>query len=421
MAYQTIAQMVETKAKAAKAAAHPMAKADRGQKDRALLAMALELKAREAAILEANKADMDAGAASGLSKQMLERLLLTTARLEDMARGLREVAALEDPVGVVLDTRERPNGLKVSRVRVPLGVIGIIYESRPNVTVDAAALCLKAGNAVILRGGSEAFNSNQALGNAIQAGLQAAGLPAEAVQVIDVKDRQAVNELLHRDREIDVIIPRGGRELIRFVAKESTIPVIRHDIGNCHVYVDAAADLKMAEEIAFNAKVQRPSVCNAMEHLLVHQDVADAFLPGMAARYRKAHVDLRGDEAARAVVGDLTPAMDDEWYEEYLDLVCGIKVVKDLDQAIHHINHYGSQHSDAIITSDAAAAERFLKEVDSATVYVNASTRFTDGSQLGLGAEIGISTQKLHARGPMGLEELTSVKFVIRGTGQVRA
>jgi glutamate-5-semialdehyde dehydrogenase len=305
-------------------------------------------------------------------------------------------------------------------VRVPLGVVGIVYESRPNVTVDAAGLCLKSGNACVLRGGSESIHSNVALGKVIQAGLAEAGLPEGCVQVVATTDRLAVAALLKLDRLIDVIIPRGGHGLIRYVVENSSIPVIRHDAGNCHVYVDAAADLAMAESIAVNAKVQRPSVCNAMEHLLVHADVAPAFLPKILGRYRAAGVELRGDESVRALDPEVKAASEEDWSTEYADLIAGVKVVPSLDAAVEHINRYGSQHSDAIVTSDAAAAERFLAEVDSAAVYWNASTRFTDGFEYGMGAEIGISTQKLHARGPMALEELTSVKWVGRGNGQVR-
>jgi glutamate-5-semialdehyde dehydrogenase len=411
---------IESIAKTAREAGRALAKASTEQKNRALKAMADALRKDQTNIVAENAKDLEDGEAQGLSKAMLDRLLLDASRLEAVAKAVEEVAALPDPVGKVVEDHTRPNGLRIQKVRVPLGVVAIIYESRPNVTVDAAALCLKAGNAVILRGGSEALRSNIALGKAVQAGLKAAGLPEAAAQVIGTRDRAAVQALFKRDKEVDVLIPRGGRELIDFVVRESRIPVIRHDIGNCHVYVDAAADLKMAEDIAYNAKVQRPSVCNAMEHLIVHQAVAPKFLPAVAKRLEAAGVDLRGDEAARKLAPELKAATAEEWAEEYLDLICGIKVVDSLDAAINHINRYGSQHSDSIITADAAAAERFLKEVDSAAVYWNASTRFTDGGQFGLGAEIGISTQKLHARGPMALEELTSEKYVVRGSGQVR-
>jgi glutamate-5-semialdehyde dehydrogenase len=415
----TIDSQVEAAAIAAKAAAAVLRTAARAQKDRALLAMARLLKEQEPAILSANAKDLDAAQAK-LAPAMLDRLRLTPARIEAMAEGLRQVAALPDPVGAVLQEQSLANGLKLQKVRAPLGVVGIVFESRPNVTVDAASLCLKSGNACVLRGGSESVLSNVALGAVIQAGLKEAGLPGACVTVIDTPDRAAVNAMLKLDRHIDVIIPRGGHGLIRFVVENSSIPVIRHDIGNCHVYVDAAADLKMAEDIAYNAKVQRPGVCNAMEHLLVHEKVAKAFLPRLFERYRAAKVELRGDEAVRAIDPAVLPASEEDWATEYLDLIAGVKVVPSADAAIAHINKYGSQHSDAIVTGDAAVAEAFLAQVDSAAVYWNASTRFTDGFEFGLGAEIGISTQKLHARGPMALEELTSVKWVGRGTGQVR-
>jgi glutamate-5-semialdehyde dehydrogenase len=414
-----IAKMVEDAARAAKDAAVFLRSAPRAQKDQALLAVARLLKQWEPGILAENAKDL-AAAEGRLAPAMLDRLKLTPARVEAMAEGLRQVAALADPVGTVTEEKTLKNGLKLQKVRAPLGVVGIVYESRPNVTVDAASLCLKSGNACVLRGGSESVHSNVALGAVIRAALREAGLPEGCVSVIGSTDRAAVGAMLKLDRLIDVIIPRGGHGLIRFVIENSSIPVIRHDIGNCHVYVDAAADLKMAEEIAYNAKVQRPGVCNAMEHLLVHEKVAQGFLPKLFERYRSANVELRGDEAVRAIDPAVKPASDEEWAEEYLDLIAGVKVVPSADAAIAHINKYGSSHSDAIVTADAATAERFLAQVDSAAVYWNASTRFTDGFEYGLGAEIGISTQKLHARGPMALEELTSVKWVGRGTGQVR-
>jgi glutamate-5-semialdehyde dehydrogenase len=416
----SIQALVESAAVAAKAAAAVLRTAPRAQKDQALLAMARLLKEREAGILAENAKDL-AAAEGKIAPAMIDRLKLTPARVEAMAEGLRQVAALADPVAKVIEEKTLKNGLKLQKVRAPLGVVGIVYESRPNVTVDAASLCLKSGNACVLRGGSESVHSNVALGAVIRAGLAEAGLPEAAVTVIGTADRAAVNAMLKLDRHIDVIIPRGGHGLIRFVLENSTIPVIRHDIGNCHVYVDAAADLGMAEEIAYNAKVQRPGVCNAMEHLLVHAQVAEAFLPRIFKRYREAEVELRGDEAVRAIDAAVKPATEEDWGTEYLDLIAGVKVVPSADAAIAHINKYGSSHSDAIITADAAVAEKFLAQVDSAAVYWNASTRFTDGFEYGLGAEIGISTQKLHARGPMALEELTSVKWVGRGTGQVRA
>ena len=410
---------VESAARAAQEASVVLRTMKREPKDRALLAVGRLLKERLPEILEANAKDM-AAARGGLSPSMLDRLRLDAKRVDAMALGLTQVAALPDPVGAVLQDQRRPNGLRLQKVRVPLGVVGIVYESRPNVTVDAAGLCLKSGNACVLRGGSESIHSNVALGAVIAAGLAEAGLPEGCVAVVSTPDRAAVEAMLKLDRYIDVIIPRGGNGLIRFVVANSTIPVIRHDIGNCHVYVDAAADLAMASEIAYNAKVQRPGVCNAMEHLLVHEAVAREFLPVILGRYRGAHVELRGDEAVRAVDAGVIPATEEDWGTEYSDLIAGIKVVPSVEAAIAHINRYGSRHSDAIVTADAAAAEKFLAEVDSAAVYWNASTRFTDGFEYGLGAEIGISTQKLHARGPMALEELTSVKWVGRGSGQVR-
>jgi glutamate-5-semialdehyde dehydrogenase len=410
---------VEAAAKAAKQASEVLRNATRMQKDKALLMIARSLNLRRDEILEANRLDV-AAAAGTLSPAMLDRLTLNAQRIEAMAEGLTQVAALPDPVGSVVHREVRPNGLHLDKVRTPLGVVGIVYESRPNVTVDAAGLCLKSGNACVLRGGSESVRSNAALGAVIQAGLREAGLPGECVAVIASADRESVAQMLRLDRYIDVIIPRGGHGLIRHVVENSTIPVIRHGLGNCHVYVDAAADLAMAGDIAYNAKVQRPGVCNAMEHLLVHAKVAGAFLPRILDRYREAHVELRGDAAVRALAPDVKPATEEDWSTEYADLIAGIKVVESVDAAIAHINHYGSQHSDAIVTEDEAVAEHFLSRVDSAAVYWNASTRFTDGFEYGMGAEIGISTQKLHARGPMALEELTSVKWVGRGTGQVR-
>jgi glutamate-5-semialdehyde dehydrogenase len=351
---------------------------------------------------------------------MMDRLTLTDQTIQGMAGGLREVAALPDPVGKITSMWRRPNGLLVGRMRIPLGVIGIIYESRPNVTADAAALCLKSGNAVILRGGSEAIHSNLALARILQDVLKKSAIPAAAIQVISVTDRAAVYELLQLDEYIDLIIPRGGEELIRAVVSQSRIPVIKHYKGVCHIFVDAGADLDMAVSICVNAKVQRPGVCNAMETLLVHADAAQTFLPLIAEKYRQAGVLLKGCPKTRAIVADIEKAEEDDWYREYLDLVLAVRVVPDLDAAIAHIEQYGSLHTESIITQDYANAQRFLNEVNSSTVLVNASTRFSDGFELGLGAEIGISTTKLHAYGPMGLEELTTTKFIIYGNGQVR-
>ncbi len=351
---------------------------------------------------------------------MIDRLKLTDAVIEGMAQGLREIAALPDPVGEVVKMWRRPNGLLVGKMRIPLGVIGVIYESRPNVTADAAALCLKAGNAVILRGGSEAINSNLAIARVLQGAMEEAGVPAEAVQVIPFTDRQAVEEMLRLEEYIDVIIPRGGEGLIRFVTERSRIPVIKHYKGVCHIFVDRTADLEMALEICFNAKVQRPGVCNAMETLLVDEGIAPRFLPPMAERFQAAGVELRGCPKTRDIIPGVKEATEEDWYTEYLDLILAVRVVEGIDQAIAHILKYGSKHTEAIITSDYANAQRFLREVDSSTVLVNASTRFSDGYQFGLGAEIGISTTKLHAFGPMGVEDLTTTKFIVYGNGQIR-
>jgi glutamate-5-semialdehyde dehydrogenase len=351
---------------------------------------------------------------------MIDRLAIEDRTVAAMAQGLREVAELPDPVGSLGPAWTRPNGLQVARMRIPLGVIGIIYESRPNVTVDAAGLCLKAGNAVVLRGGSEAFHSNRALAGIIAQSLAHSGLPEAAVQVVPVRDRAAVSSLLQQEEHIDLIIPRGGEELIRFVVAHSRIPVLKHYKGVCHVYVDEGADRSMAEEICFNAKVQRPGVCNAMETLLVHRSEAERFLPAMARRLSAAGVQLRGCEQTRRIVPEAAPATEADWPAEYLDLILAVRVVADLDEAIAHIGAYGSNHTEAIVTSDYERARRFMREVDASVVLVNASTRFNDGGQLGLGAEIGISTSKLHAFGPMGLEELTTNKFVVFGNGQVR-
>lgn len=405
----------------AKAAARIMAKADTNIKNAALLKIAEAIEADKAAIQAANQKDLEYGREKGLSPAMLDRLAVTDKVIQSMIQGLKEVAALEDPVGSVTKAYTRPNGIQVSRVRVPLGVIGIIYESRPNVTVDAACLCLKSGNAVILRGGSESINSNKALAEAVSKALLSVGLPGEAVQVVPVKDREAVNHLLRQEELVDLIIPRGGEGLIRFVAENSRIPVLKHYKGVCHIYVDESADHDMASNVAFNAKVQRPGVCNAMETLLVNRKEAAAFLPAMGERFKNAGVVLKGCPETKAILPYAEPADETDWPAEYLDLILAVKVVGDMDEAMDHIARYGSNHSEAIITSDYARARRFVKEVDASVVLVNASTRFNDGGQLGLGAEMGISTSKLHAYGPMGLEELTTTKFVVFGDGQVRA
>lgn len=389
-------------------------------KNAALLRMADEIIWRRDFIVAENKRDVTNAKEKGLSSAMVERLTLTDSAIETMVQGLREVAALRDPVGRVSSMWRRPNGLMVGRMRIPLGVIGIIYESRPNVTVDASALCLKSGNAVILRGGSESIHSNLAIASILQDVLRESPLPAKAIQVIPFTDREAVATMLQLDEHIDLIIPRGGEELIRTVVAQSRIPVIKHYKGVCHVFVDATADLEMAVNICINAKVQRPGVCNAMETMLVHAEIAPAFLPKVAERLQKAGVTLRGCEKTKAILKKVDAATEDDWYAEYLDLILAVKVVSSLDEAIAHIEKYGSLHTESIVTKNYSNSQRFLNEVNSSTVLVNASTRFNDGAELGLGAEIGISTTKLHAFGPMGLEELTTSKFIIYGDGQVR-
>jgi glutamate-5-semialdehyde dehydrogenase len=412
-------QMVQ-QASAARQAAMRLAQTSTAVKNEALLAMAEGLLADCARILEANRADIHQARERGLPEAMVERLTLNEKRVAAMAEGIRQVAALPDPVGEVVEGWKRPNGLEILKVRVPLGVIAIIYESRPNVTADAAALCLKSGNAVILRGGSEAFQSNQAITASLVRAVQSAGLPAECVQMVQTTDREAATHLMRLNGLVDCIVPRGGAGLIQTVMQTATVPVIETGVGNCHTYVHEDADLQMASEVAFNAKVQRCSVCNAMETLLVHSAVAEAFLPAFAERLKAAGVEIRGCERTRQLVSWAVPATEDDWYTEYLALILAVKVVDSLDEAIAHINHYGSRHSEAIITRSLEAARRFTREVDAACVYVNASTRFTDGFEFGFGAEIGISTQKLHARGPMGLRELTTTKYVVYGDGQVR-
>jgi len=389
-------------------------------KNKALRDMADELITNTDYLISENAKDLAYAQEKGLSSAMLDRLTLDDPTIQSMADGLTEVAALPDPVGEVTSMWRRPNGLLVGRMRIPLGVIGIIYESRPNVTADAAALCLKSGNAVILRGGSEAINSNLAIGKLLQGVLKTVGIPENAIQVIPTTDREAVNEMLQLEEYIDIIIPRGGEELIRAVVNQSKIPVIKHYKGVCHIFVDASADLDMATALSINAKAQRPGVCNAMETLLVHKDISQTFLPMVAKGLREAGVTLKGCEATRAILTDTEAATEEDWYEEYLDLILAIRVVNDLDEAIAHIERYGSLHTESIITRDYDNSQRFLNEVNSSTVFVNASTRFSDGFELGLGAEIGISTTKLHAFGPMGLEELTTKKFIIYGNGQVR-
>ncbi len=417
----SIESTIERIAKAARAAGRQVAKAGAAKRTAALLAIADAVGRRRDEVLAANAEDVAAAEASGLAPAMLDRLRLDAQRLAGVQRAVREIAALPDPVGQIVKEWVRPNGLKIGRRRIPLGVIAIIYESRPNVTTDAAALCVRAGNAVVLRGGSEAFRSNQALARCIEDGLIAGGLPREAVQLLPTTDREAMTALLQRDQEIDLVIPRGGEALIRFVAERSRIPVIKHYRGNCHVFVERTASESSGLEICYNAKVQRPGVCNAAETILIDEPIAKSFLPKLAERLQEAGVELRGDARARQLVPSMKPATDEDFATEFLDLICAIGVVDGLDEAIRHIERYGSSHTEAIVTRDPEAARRFVDEVDSSTVVVNASTRFADGGELGLGAEIGISTTRLHAYGPMGAEELTTTKFVVFGEGQTRS
>ena len=407
-------------AREARQASKTMAKLSSAVKDDLLRRMAAALEQGGAELLAANEKDVAAGRQKGLAPAMIDRLVLDEQRIRAMADGLREVAALPDPVGEITGMRRRPNGIQVGRMRIPLGVIGIVYEARPNVTADAAGLCLKSGNAVILRGGSEAVHSNLAIGALLKAELRRLGLPEAALQVVATTDRAAVLELLKLEEEIDLIIPRGGEGLIRFVVEHSRIPVIKHYKGVCHVFVDASADFEMAERICVNAKVQRPGVCNAMETLLIHKDIAETFVPRIVATLRNQGVELRGCPVTREFAPEVIAADAADWGAEYLDLILAVKVVDNLDAAIDHIQQYCSLHTETIVTGDYANAQRFLREVNSSVVMVNASTRFSDGNQLGLGAEIGISTTKLHAFGPMGLEDLTTRKFVVLGDGQIR-
>lgn len=407
-------------ARAAKEASIGVARLDSAAKNRALQKMAEGLLKNATFLKEENGKDLASGEGKGLTKAMLERLTLSDKVIGSMADGLKEVAALPDPVGEVTKMWKRPNGLMVGKMRIPIGVIGIIYESRPNVTADAAGLCLKSGNAVILRGGSEAIHANNAIAGILKQACIEAGVPERAVQVIPTTDREAVLEMLMLEEFIDLIIPRGGEGLIRFVVENSKIPVIKHYKGVCHVFVDESADLEMAMDISFNAKVQRPGVCNSMETLLVHKGIAESFLPAVYEKYKAAGVELRGCERTRQILNDVKAATEEDWSAEYLDLILAVKVVDDMEGAIAHINKYGSLHTESIVTKDYSNAQRFLREVNSSTVVVNASTRFSDGHQLGLGSEIGISTTKIHAFGPMGLEELTTQKFIIYGDGQIR-
>ena len=402
------------------AASRELAKLSTRKKNTILEAIAEELDAQRAFIQSENAKDLAAGKENGLNAAMLDRLELTDARIDSMTKGLRDVAVLNDPVGDEISTWNRPNGLEIKKVRVPIGVIGIIFESRPNVTCDAAALCFKTSNAVILRGGKEALHSNLAIANAMQKGGEAKGMPAHSIQLIPTTDREAVKVMCQMTDYLDLIIPRGGEGLIKAVTEMAHVPVIKHYKGICHTYIDAAADLSMGWKIAENAKCQRPGVCNSMETLLVHKDIAEAFLPKMGEILEERGVEIRGDDAVCSLIPAAKPATEDDWYEEYLEMILAIRVVDGVDAAVAHINKYGSSHSDAIVTADEKAEKIFLAEVDSASVYVNASTRFSDGAEFGMGAEIGISTDKLHARGPMGLEELTTYKFVIEGNGQIR-
>jgi glutamate-5-semialdehyde dehydrogenase len=405
----------------ARVAARALRNAPSNVKNLALTVMAERIVERGEEIIAANRKDLEKAEASGISGAMLERLKLSEETIDSIAGGIREVAALPDPVGTVTGMWKRPNGLTVGKVRIPLGVIGFIYESRPNVTADAAALCLKSGNAVILKGGSEALQSNLMIETVLTEALVEADLPTGAVQLVPVTDREAVKILLTLENDIDLVIPRGGEGLIRFVASTSRIPVLKHYKGVCHVYVDESADPAMASEICFNAKVQRPGVCNAMETMLVHEKAAPGFMPAMVKRFKAAAVEIRGCARTCDIVPDIRPATESDWEEEFLSLTLAVKVVAGMDEALDHIERYGSNHTEAIVTSDYARARRFVEEVDASVVLVNASTRFNDGNQLGLGAEIGISTTKLHAYGPMGLEELTTTKFTVFGDGQIRS
>ena len=413
-------ELVRAKAAAAKKAAGKLAITSTAIKNKAMLAMAQALLDKQKEILAANAVDMEAAAAKGMKTSMLDRLKLTPERIAGMAEGLEQVAALPDPIGNVVGGSRLANGLSITKVRVPLGVIGIIYEARPNVTADAVGLCLKSGNAVILKGGSEAMQSNIAIANILSEAAEAAGIPEGSVQFVDTSDRQAVNDLIHMNGLVDVVIPRGGAGLIKTVVMNATVPVIETGAGVCHTFIDASANVEMAMKICYNAKVQRPSVCNAMETLLVHKDVADKFMSPMLAKYFEAGVEIRGDERVQAYSDKVVPVTEEDWSTEYGDLRLSVKIVDSLEEAMEHIAQYTTYHSECIVTEDYENARTFQMGVDAAAVYVNASTRFTDGFEFGFGAEIGISTQKLHARGPMALPELTSTKYLINGNGQVR-
>ncbi|MDX2225782.1 MAG: glutamate-5-semialdehyde dehydrogenase [Verrucomicrobiae bacterium] len=417
----TTTEIIHDMGRRARKASRLITRLNTAEKNAVLSGMASALESHAPAILAANRRDMEAGQDSGLSAAMLDRLLLNEKRIADMVRAIRELVGFNDPVGRILDTKVRPNGLTIEKTSVPIGVIGIIYESRPNVTADAASLCFKAGNACILRGGKEAIHSNLAIATALMEGGRSAGLPEDSIQVVPITDREAIKIMAQMDQYLDMIVPRGGYALIEAVVQNARVPVIKHAHGICHVYVDAGADLAMAEKITVNAKCQRPGVCNALETLLVHEAVAAEFLPHLAQTLAGQKVEVRGDAATQKLIPGCVPATEQDWSTEYLDLILSIRVVENIDAALDHIAEYGSHHTDSIITPHEDHAKRFLREVDSAVVLVNASTRFNDGGELGLGAEIGISTDKLHARGPMGLEELTTFKYIVRGTGQVRA
>ena len=416
----SLEQSINKIAQAARQAARKMSVCSTLKKNQVLETIAEKLISQKSKIQAQNEKDLEYGRGKGLSDAMIDRLTLSDKVIESMVQGLREVAQLPDPVGTTKNAYVRPNGLQVARVRIPLGVIGIIYESRPNVTIDAAGLCLKAGNAIVLRGGSEAYHSNMVLTEVIHEALEQCGLPGESVQYIPTRDREAIKLMLAQEENIDLIIPRGGEGLIRFVVQHSTIPVLKHYKGVCHVYVDEGADLSMSENICFNSKVQRPGVCNAMETMLVHSSIAQSFLPAMAQHFFDYHVELRGCPKTCAIIPEANPASEEDWGAEFLDLILAVKIVENIDEAIAHIDQYSSNHTDAIVTSDYTRSKKFVNEVDSSVVLVNASTRFNDGGQLGLGAEIGISTSKLHAFGPMGAEELTGTKFIVMGEGQIR-
>ena len=416
-----LATVIEEMAKDARQACGQLRILSSAQKDAALELMAARLLEKQEDIIRENKKDLSQAKKVGLSAAMINRLTLDEKTIRGMAEGLREVAALTDPVGEVTGMWKRPNGLLVGKVRIPLGVIGFIYESRPNVTVDAAGLCLKSGNSVILKGGSEAIHSNLILTDLLVEAIKETGLPAKAIQIISTTDREAVNILIGLEDHLDVIIPRGGESLIRFVTSNSQVPVLKHYKGVCHVYVDKFADLKIAQEVCFNAKVQNPGVCNAMETMIIHESISGDFLPAMLKRFRNAGVEIRGCPKTLGLISGIKPAVEADWPAEFLDLILTVKIVSNIEEALDHIERYSSNHTEAIITNDYNRSQRFLAEVDSSVVLINASTRFNDGNQLGLGAEIGISTSKLHAFGPMGLEELTTTKFVVYGQGQIRA